>query len=361
MLKIGEFSKIVRVSARMLRYYEENGLLKPVEIDRFTGYRMYSMEQISELRRITELRDAGFGVEEIAETLPRLDDVEYMREILEKKRGQICETIAEEQDKLERIAEMSRRIINNITKENNMFIDEVELKKLESVKVLALLVNVPDQFDINKEQDLWKGMRKYIKENNMECGEGGYTEYINNANYGTQVLIGIPVNISDEKYKSTWELQFEIYNKKDESDMDMSDILTNVYHALREKGYHPINQIIGYLLTEDPTYITDHNNARSEIRKINRDELLKFMVQHKFSYAEIGELPLAATIKYSGNIREGYQAAMGKIVEWMQTNGYQFFNGNVADGLRCYRIETPLNEENPDDYLTEMQVAVEKV
>jgi len=361
MLKIGEFSKIVRVSARMLRYYEENGLLKPVEIDRFTGYRMYGMEQISELRRITELRDAGFGVEEIAEALTRLNDVEYMREALEKKREQICETITEEQGKLERIVELNNRLINNIKENKNMFISEVELKKLESVKVLALLVNVPDQFNINKEQDLWKGMRKYIKENNIECGEGGYTEYISNANYGSQVLIGIPVNISADEYKSTGELSFEIHSKKDESDMEMSDILTNVYNALHERGYHPINQIIGYLLTEDPTYITDYNNARSEIRKIDRDELLKFMVQHKFSYAKIGGLPLAATIKYSGNIREGYQAAMGKIVEWMQANGYQFFNGNIADGIRCYRIETPLNEENPENYISEMQVAVEKV
>ena len=55
--------------------------------------------------------------------------------------------------------------------------------------------------------------------------------------------------------------------------------LTTVYDALKEKGYNPINQIVGYLLSEDPTYITNHNNARSLICKIDRDELMQELVQ----------------------------------------------------------------------------------
>ena len=57
---------------------------------------------------------------------------------------------------------------------------------------------------------------------------------------------------------------------------DIKKILTIVYDALKEKGYNPINQMVGYILSEDPTYITTHNNARSLIRKIDRDELLQF-------------------------------------------------------------------------------------
>ena len=60
---------------------------------------------------------------------------------------------------------------------------------------------------------------------------------------------------------------------------DMKRILLVVYDALKEKGYNPISQIVGYLLSEDPTYITTHNNARSLIRRIDRDELLKAMVR----------------------------------------------------------------------------------
>lgn len=59
----------------------------------------------------------------------------------------------------------------------------------------------------------------------------------------------------------------------------MKNILTTVYDALKEKGYNPINQIVGYILSEDPTYITTHNNARSLIRRIDRDELLRAMVK----------------------------------------------------------------------------------
>ena len=60
---------------------------------------------------------------------------------------------------------------------------------------------------------------------------------------------------------------------------NMRRVLRNVFDALDEKGYNPINQIVGYLLTEDPTYITNYNNARSMICKIDRDELLQVLVR----------------------------------------------------------------------------------
>ncbi|MBR3738363.1 MAG: IreB family regulatory phosphoprotein [Eubacterium sp.] len=63
----------------------------------------------------------------------------------------------------------------------------------------------------------------------------------------------------------------------------MKETLTKVYDALRQKGYNPVNQIVGYILSEDPTYITTHNNARSLIRKIDRDELLAEMVKSYLS------------------------------------------------------------------------------
>ena len=64
-----------------------------------------------------------------------------------------------------------------------------------------------------------------------------------------------------------------------EKDAEIHQILTAVYQALEEKGYNPINQIVGYILSEDPTYITNHNNARTLIRKIDRDELLQVLVR----------------------------------------------------------------------------------
>jgi uncharacterized protein (UPF0297 family) len=60
---------------------------------------------------------------------------------------------------------------------------------------------------------------------------------------------------------------------------NMRQVLRNVFDALNEKGYNPINQIVGYLLTEDPTYITNYNNARTMICKLDRDELLQELVR----------------------------------------------------------------------------------
>lgn len=66
----------------------------------------------------------------------------------------------------------------------------------------------------------------------------------------------------------------------EDSKQEMKEILRSVYESLQQKGYNPINQIVGYLLSEDPTYITNYNNARSMICKLDRDELLQEIVCH---------------------------------------------------------------------------------
>lgn len=70
---------------------------------------------------------------------------------------------------------------------------------------------------------------------------------------------------------------FEAYH--DQND-EMRKILQTIYAALSEKGYNPVNQIVGYLLTEDPTYITNYKNARALVRHIDRDELLNALVRN---------------------------------------------------------------------------------
>lgn len=70
------------------------------------------------------------------------------------------------------------------------------------------------------------------------------------------------------------------FHVPDDEQQQMKEILKIVYAALQEKGYNPINQIVGYLLSEDPTYITNYNNARSLICKIDRDDLLQEIVRH---------------------------------------------------------------------------------
>ena len=72
-------------------------------------------------------------------------------------------------------------------------------------------------------------------------------------------------------------MSFEVEKQKNEKS---HDILKEVYEALEEKGYNPVNQIVGYILSGDPTYITSYKNARNLIRSIERDELLESMVKY---------------------------------------------------------------------------------
>lgn len=69
----------------------------------------------------------------------------------------------------------------------------------------------------------------------------------------------------------------------DQTEQEIRNILVTVYDSLKEKGYNPINQIVGYILSEDPTYITTHNNARNLIRRIDRDILLQSLVKYYLS------------------------------------------------------------------------------
>ena len=75
-------------------------------------------------------------------------------------------------------------------------------------------------------------------------------------------------------------MTFSVY---EDNEGELKKNLTIIYDALREKGYNPINQIVGYILSEDPTYITTHNNARNLIRKIDRDTLLQSLVKYYLS------------------------------------------------------------------------------
>ena len=69
------------------------------------------------------------------------------------------------------------------------------------------------------------------------------------------------------------------FNTAEDRDLQVQHVLTTVYEALKEKGYDPINQLVGYIISEDPTYITNHNGARTLICKIDRDELLQVLLK----------------------------------------------------------------------------------
>ena len=71
----------------------------------------------------------------------------------------------------------------------------------------------------------------------------------------------------------------QFFTVQKEPELQVSDVLEIVYKALKEKGYNPVNQIVGYIMSGDPTYITSHNNARSLIMKVERDEIVEEILQ----------------------------------------------------------------------------------
>ncbi len=100
MLKIGEFSKLSRVSIRMLRHYDDIGLLKPAQIDDFTGYRYYREDQLFVIGRITALKDMGFALADIVRILEIYDDQDQLDEFFSERQKELTEQAKETEYKL---------------------------------------------------------------------------------------------------------------------------------------------------------------------------------------------------------------------------------------------------------------------
>src|SRR5450756_1795305 len=107
LLSIGEFSRLSQISVRMLRYYDEHGVLHPTRVDHHSGYRSYSPALLSVARWVRELRDIGLGVHEIAACVPILDDPRAVRAVLERQRTRL---IAEAADVVDRVREVDHLI-----------------------------------------------------------------------------------------------------------------------------------------------------------------------------------------------------------------------------------------------------------
>lgn len=103
MLNIGEFARLGQVSPRMLRHYDEIGLLKPRQVDPKTGYRSYEVAQLGELHRLLALRDLGLTLEQIRPMLADDPSVEQLRGMLRLRQAQIAQEVADEQARLRRV------------------------------------------------------------------------------------------------------------------------------------------------------------------------------------------------------------------------------------------------------------------
>jgi DNA-binding transcriptional MerR regulator len=139
MFRIGEFSRITRVTIDTLRHYDALGLLKPAKVDPFTGYRYYSARQLSSLNRILALKEVGFSLEEIARILQESPTREELRGMLKAQLVRAVEEVHAAQLRQERI--LAR--LNTLNLEEDMPAYEVTLKPVEELTVAAIREVVP--------------------------------------------------------------------------------------------------------------------------------------------------------------------------------------------------------------------------
>lgn len=275
MFKIGEFSRLTLVSARMLRHYEKCGLLTPAEIDCYTGYRFYSAGQIPLLSRIVSLRDAGFSIEEIGQILPNYEDQAYLTSWVEQKTEEVQAAIHREEERLKHLAAL--RLATNHRKERDTMKYEIQIKSLPEEKVLSLREVIPTYQD---EGMLWHKLASYVAHNRVPCrraAEGAFATYLD-PEYREQnvtVEVAMPVDALEE----------------------------------------------------------------------NRDGLV---------YQVYPAMPQAATIRFYGPY-ENTGLAQEKLAAWLEEQNYE-----MAGQIRTMSVVTPQHTQNPEEYVTEIQVPVRK-
>jgi len=155
MLKIGDFSKLTRISIRMLRHYDEIGLLKPDRIDDFTSYRYYSPAKLPVANRITALKNMGFSLAVISEIMSQYHDAGQLRKYLQVKLAEVKEQAEQAQDRL-RLLETT---IERLRKDDTVMQYDVTLKVIPQRYVASLRKTIPTYQD---EGSLWDQISQEI-------------------------------------------------------------------------------------------------------------------------------------------------------------------------------------------------------
>ena len=228
MFKIGDFSRLARVSVRMLRHYDEIGLLKPAEVDRSTGYRFYSVDQIPVVNRIHVLREMGFSLSETMRLMAGGLDAAQLILLLENKQQEITESLEREREKLHRVGAW----IDSLHKENGVMEQEIHLKAIPAYKVIALR----DAIGTYREESLlWDELQQFIAQNQIRVEAPCYAIYhdpsFKEADVDVEVTMCVAGDVTGNGRIVTRELEAVpemaiIFHRGPFEEM------TNAYHAL---------------------------------------------------------------------------------------------------------------------------------
>lgn len=144
MLKIGDFSRLSNVTVKALRLYAEMGLLRPAFIDRFTGYRYYTLEQLPRLNRILALKDLGLSLEQIGHVLDERLSADALRGMLTLKQSELTQRVVDEQLRLARVEAR----LKQIEQEGHLHVDDVVVRSVEPVRVAFTLQTAHTQAEV---------------------------------------------------------------------------------------------------------------------------------------------------------------------------------------------------------------------
>jgi len=262
--KIGDFSKLSQVTVKALRYYDELGLLKPVKVDRFTGYRYYSADQLPRLNRLLALKDLGLSLEQIAQVLGDQLTVEQMRGMLRLKQIEAHERVRDEQERLARVAARLRQI----EEEGQMPTYEVVIKKVPAQRVASVRGIIPTY---SQQGELWGELEAYLAQNGVRPSGPCFTLY-HDAEYKERDLDAEVCEPIDAKLRGN--ARVKVYDLPAVETMASVvhqgpfNTLSQAYNALMQwiqaSGYRicgPNREI--YIKTgeplrqDDPTYVTE--------------------------------------------------------------------------------------------------------
>lgn len=155
MFKIGDFSRLSFVKVKTLHYYDEIGLLKPVRVDRFTGYRYYSADQLPRLNYIVALKNLGLSLEEIGTLVNNDLTPTQMRDVFILKKAELNQRVNEEQRRLEQV----EKLLKQIEKEGTMPDYQITMKKVEPQLIASIREVLPTYGDVGP---LYGEIYKYL-------------------------------------------------------------------------------------------------------------------------------------------------------------------------------------------------------
>lgn len=306
MFRIGEFSKLTQVSIRMLRFYDEAGLLKPAQIDETTGYRLYSVGQIEALQKILLLRDMDFSTAEIRSALEDWSDASVVRR-LAQKRLEIEQTIQKLNDRISKI----QIAADDVQKGKIDVHYNVSIKAVPGFRVLSLRREIADYFH---EGGLWHELSAFVAEHRIPLVQPARTVTV----------------FHDEDHRDT--------------DVDVE--------VAAEVG--PAYELPSAVEPEDMfgNAAADYGNP---IGKFKKAAAVGGEPKRGFTCRELEPVPTMACIMVVGPY-DRIGSAYRSFAFWLEEHE-QF---RIAGLVRQISHRGPYDTQNPNEYLTEIQVPIAK-